>query len=150
VDIGPDPGLVDRLLELTHDHPWVVGHAINSLARLRGEPDRVVPRLIQLVDEFDEYDPDEGYGGRHARVCRAIEAFGPAAAAAVPRLAAELRRELSDDPTEEPTDLVNALAAIGPAAADALPLLEQLKARYDDGDEPAARIVRAMRQISGR
>lgn len=55
---------------------------------------------------------------------------------------AELRRELATDPSAEVDDLVKALGAIGPAAAEALPVLEKIKARYDDVDNHVARAVR--------
>jgi hypothetical protein len=98
----------------------------------------------ELFDGFKEFDPDEAYGGRHARVCRALEGFGPAATA-VPRLVAELRRELSEQEAEGSVDLVSALGAIGPAAAPALPLLKQLQVDRDDD----ARLDAAIRRISG-
>jgi hypothetical protein len=149
--VGKDLGdvsirpLVDRMLEMTEDHPWVAGRAIDALGRLGAEPERVVPRLVELFDGFKEFDPDEAYGGRHARVCRALEGLGPAAATAVPRLVAELRRELSEQEAEGSVDLVSALGAIGPAAAPALPLLKQLQADRDDD----ARLDAVVRRISG-
>jgi hypothetical protein len=142
---------VERLLELSSDHPWVAGRAIEMLGHLHAMPRVVVPRLIELFDAFEEFDPDEGYGGSHARVCRALARFGADAAAAVPRLARELRQSIAEDADTEPQDLVQALVAIGPAAAEALPDLERLAAaRGSRGyDEPDVTLAAAMRRIRG-
>ena len=135
--------LVKRMLEMTEDHPWVAGRAIGALGDLGAEAGRVVPRLVELFDAFPEFDPDENYGGRHARACRALAGFGPAAAPAVPRLVAGLRRELAEDPSEGCPDLVSTLRAIGPAAAEALPLLQQLNA-LRGGDPKLEAAIRAV------
>jgi hypothetical protein len=73
-------------MEMTHDHNWVAGRAIEALGDLHAMPDVVVPRLIELFDTFEEFDPDEAYGGDHARLCRALATFGPATAQAIPVL----------------------------------------------------------------
>jgi hypothetical protein len=146
LDDGSLRPLVDRMLELTEDHPWVAGRAIDALGHLAAEPERVVPRLVELFDNFEEFNPDEAYSGRHARVCRALEGIGPAAAPAVGRLVAELRREVPREEAEGSVDLLLALGAIGPAAAaEALPLLKQLQVERDDD----ARLAAAIRRISG-
>lgn len=142
---------VERLLELTSDHPWIAGRAIEWLGHVHARPEVVVPRLIELFDAFEEFDPDEGYGGAHTRVGRALARFGSDAAPAVPRLVRELRQLLADDPDTEPADLVEALGAIGPAARDALPDLERLAAArasraYDEAD---AALTVAIRRIRG-
>ena len=50
------------------------------------EPEMVVPRLIECLDTFEEYDSDYCYHGEHERVRRALRGFARAAAAAVPSL----------------------------------------------------------------
>ena len=104
-----------------------------------------------LVAPFEEFDPDEGYGGSHARVCRALARFGAGAAPAVPQLVRELRSSMAEEPNTEPEDLVEALGAIGPAAAEALPDLERLAAaRASRGsDESDAALSAAIRRIRG-
>jgi hypothetical protein len=103
-----------------------------------------------LFDTFEEFNPDESYGGNHARVCRALANFGPAAAPAVPRLLAELRRSRQTDPNTAAADLVGALGAIGPAAAEALPELQRLaRDRDDDGDDSPGNVHAAIRRIRG-
>jgi hypothetical protein len=75
-----------------------------------------------------------------------LEGIGPAAAPAVGRLVAELRREVPREEAVGSVDLLLALGAIGPAAAaEALPLLKQLQVERDDD----ARLAAAIRRISG-
>jgi hypothetical protein len=134
--------IVNRLLELTRDHSWVAGRAIDALGLLRTAPDRVVPRLIELFDAFEEFDPDEGYHGAHARVCRALAHFGADAAPAVPRLLAALT---VDEDGDYPQDVVRVLSAIGAPAASALPALQRLRdemiRKHGDEDSESIRAI---------
>jgi hypothetical protein len=129
--------VVDRLLELTRDHPWVAGRAIDALGLVRAEAGGVVTRLVELFDEFEEFDPDEAYDGKHARVCRALEAFRADAAPAAARLVEALRGEIDDE--QPPLDVLGVLEAIGPGARAAAPvvreLLERMLGRGGDAEE---------------
>lgn len=120
VDEPTRAAIVDRLLEMTRDHAGVAGRAIDSLGQIAADATRVVPRLAELFDEFEEFDPDTN--SYHERLCRALECFGPAAAPAVPRLVTALEAYPLDD--EAPRHLFRVLSAIGPAAASALPHLK--------------------------
>lgn len=111
------------------------GIAISAMRYLVDYPDECVPVLIEAMESFEEYDPDESYGGPHARIARVLTAFGPKAAAA----ALPLARHLQDEPGELPRGILDALAAIGPAAKDALPLLETLRPKFAY-DEPLANL----------
>jgi hypothetical protein len=131
------------------------GMAISALRHFRSFADRVVPILIDAIDTFEEYDPDESYSGDHARVCETLAEFGPAAALAVPRLVAYLeswRTRPEDDGTSSPSAMFEALRAIGPPAAAALPTLEAIRLRDDedadpelDRDDPLDRAILAIR-----
>lgn len=115
------------------------GEAIDALRHFRSFADRIVPTLIDAIDTFEEYDPDESYSGDHARVCGTLAEFGPAAAAAVPRLVAYLeswRARPEDDGTPPPTAMFEALRAIGPPAAAALPILEAIRLEADEDAAP--------------
>lgn len=148
--IAPDAeGLIETLLELTRDEDWtVVAGAIESLGRLARQPALVVPRLIELLDAYEEVDCDEGYHGDHARVCRALSAFGPAAAPAVPRLIELLREAFKEGESFNGNDLVETLGAIGPAASAALPLIDPL-ARENGELDPDDAFTCAAKAIRG-
>lgn len=124
---------VDRLLALSHDESSeVVGLAIAGLGQSARQPARVVPRLAELLEGFEEYDPDMGYGGDAARVCEALKRFGGDAAPAVPALAAYLqRRAEGNDPRYDdwnfPSEVLDVLEAVGDAAAPALPALRAVR-----------------------
>ena len=139
---GDDPQAVrdvlDRLLELTHDHSWVAATAIDALGTLHVEPGRSVARLVELFDSFEEFDSDMGYGGSHARVCDALSAFGAGAAPALPRVMREMESALAArtrDSDEWPADLLKVLEAMGPAAAPALPILQRFRDAFDGREE---------------
>lgn len=126
---------VEPLLKLTHDRHAdedgygghiVAGCAMSALGRIARRPDLVVPRIAEMFETFEEFDSDMGYGGSHARQCDALEAFGSAAAAAVPTLVDYLERCLASDPEEwNDDDVLDLLGSLGPSAADALPVLEK-------------------------
>lgn len=39
-------------------------------------PDECLPVLIEALETFEEFDPDEGYYGCHSRVSNLIALFG--------------------------------------------------------------------------
>ena len=135
----PDKGeATGRLLTMTRGDQYEAGGAILAMAKLAPhDADRVVPRLIELFDEFEEYDPDYSYEGEHERVCHALAAYGPLATPAAGRVGDYLR-QWHDDPADRdfPRDGFRALAAIGPAAAGLLPLLWAIRRRDDEPGEP--------------
>jgi hypothetical protein len=83
-------------------------------------PERVVPRLIEMLDEYKEEDEHWEYYGR---VSGALTAFGAAAAPAVPAVLSKIRPDGVDRGTLE------LLEAVGPPAAAALPKLEEMAAK---------------------
>lgn len=133
--------------------------AISSLHYFKRFADRVVPVLVDALDNFEEFDPDWSYGGEHERVCHALEQFGTLAAPAVPWLVRFLEEwSTRSDPNREwPKDVFGLLAAIGPAAVDALPALEQFRASEVDAesspseldpDDPLDRAILILRLIN--
>lgn len=167
-------GALARVLDLAspQEPRWVVVHhpthddrfdeamrhrgvAIAALRHFRSFADEVMPILVDAIDTFEEYDPDESYGGDHARVCETLAEFGPAAAPAVSRLAAYLeswRERSDDDGTPLPSAMLRALRSIGPSAAAALPVLEAIRfEHYEDAspeldrDEPLDGAILAIR-----
>ena len=99
------------------------GAAINAMQFFADYPDECIPVLVRAMDTFEEYDPDEEYGGPQGRISFVLGRFGPkAAAAAVP-----LASHLLDEPDELPTSILEALAEIGPAAVEVLPDLYALR-----------------------
>jgi hypothetical protein len=110
------------------------GTAIEALHNFQRFADWIVPALVNAIDTFEEYDPDSSYEGEHERVCRALTAFGPDAAPAVPRLVRYLGEWLirPEEERQWPKDVFSLLASIGPPAAKALPTLERLRATLAD------------------
>ena len=96
---------VDALLRLTHDESCdaetggqiVVAYAMTALGEIGRQGDRVVPRLVELFDTFEEYDCDMGYGGPHQRQVEALLPFHGEAVAAVPTIVHCLERSLEED-----------------------------------------------------
>jgi hypothetical protein len=121
---------------LDHAGPEKTGVIIVALGSIAKAPERVVPRLIELVDAFEEYDPDQSYHGEHERVTHALAAFGPAAASAVPTLIRHIwtrpeqywtkEKELAERP-EPDESIIKLLSELGPLAADALPALLEVQ-----------------------
>jgi hypothetical protein len=85
-------------------------------------PERVVPRLIELLDEYKEEDEDWEFSGR---VSGALAAFGAAAAPAVPAVLSKIRPDGVD------RRMLELLETIGPPAAAALPKLEEMAAKQN-------------------
>jgi hypothetical protein len=110
------------------------GHAIYAMTHFTAYPGECVPVLIEAIDTFEEYNPDETYAGPVARVANALARFGPAAGAA----ALPLSRHLQDRGWDFPRAVLAALSAVGPAATGALPALEAFRAtlKRDDPSLP--------------
>lgn len=123
--------VVDRLLLLSYDHPWVSGRAIDALGRLAVNADKVVPRLVDLFDSFEEFDPDEGYGGSHSRVCRALKGFGEKAASAIPKMSRVLQDVVAGELDDDCSDILQLAAHLGPAVSALTPELERYAAKMN-------------------
>jgi len=157
---------VDCLLQrLAADDSGKTGAIIFALGNMGIESARVVPRLTEMLDTFEEFDPDECYHGEHERVVQALRGFGPAAATAVPSLIRHIWMEPGDywtearvlakraDPDEE---IIKLLGELGALAREALPTLlkvrEEMSRRVIDAggtpDEEAYWNV-AIRRIEG-
>ncbi|MEM0927402.1 MAG: hypothetical protein AAGJ83_15255, partial [Planctomycetota bacterium] len=126
---------VDTLLALTHDTGQtegdsghlVAGCALTALGEIGRQPDRVVPRLVELLEVYEEFDCDMGYGGGHARICKALEEFGHAAEPVLPWVAKYLESWVDRDMEHwYSEDVLQLLCAIGPKARVVLPNLEKL------------------------
>lgn len=113
---------------------WHVGVAIDCLREMGLESERVVARLIELLDEFNEYDTDWAWeGGEHTRIIAALQKHGIASKAAIPRLAQliwskpseNLRGELQ--PRYPNEGVIKFLGTFGIEAKAALPGLLDMK-----------------------
>ena len=126
---------VDWLLEQSESEEiWTKRACLASLGRIARQSERVVPRLIRALDDFDDPDPDSYYHGNYQVVTDALKAFGSAAAPAVPalieRISIEITQSLDSNGTrtqspEIDPGVVSALLAIGEPAIVALPTLEK-------------------------
>lgn len=128
---GPQPPVQVSVKDFpghTYDRAMIArGIAIESLRILRNYPYECVPILADALDTFVEYDPDMMYaGGASLRVCRVLEAFGPGAALALPKLV----DRLYGVDVDEAAVIINVLIAMGAKARDALPDLELLRQRW--------------------
>ena len=127
---------VEPLLRATRGDSYLAGDAILHLRDVAPlEPERVVSRLIELFDDFEEYDPDYSYDGQHERVCHALTTYGPLAAPAVPRIGQYLRLHLDGGTDcDWPKDACETIVAIGPGAGALLPMLMELRGDDEDLD----------------
>ncbi len=107
------------------------GVAIDAMVCFADYPDECVPVLIDAIETFEEYDPDQTYTGPIGRVSHVLASFGPAAGAA----ALPLARKLDAEPGEFPRAILDALMAMGSAAREAVPLLKAYRTRTADADE---------------
>lgn len=113
---------VDPLLALSiNPDPKARGAALTALGDIARQPDKVVPRLIEAFEDYQEEDSEWLYYSQHERVVRALQAFGEAAIPAIPALVARVRRE-----DELDKGVIETLRKLGPAAREALPVLEKL------------------------
>jgi len=114
---------VDELLSLSrHPENAVRGPALSALGEIGRQPERVVPRLIEALDDYQEHDADWLHYSQHERVVRGLQTFGLSAIPAVPALIARVRRDVD----KLDTGVIETLAKLGPAAREALPSLERL------------------------
>lgn len=124
------------LARLDPAQPHRAGEIILALGAMARDPERVVPRLADLLNTFEEYDPDWSYHGDHERVVQALSAFSSAAASAVPALIRHIwtrpekywtrEKTLADRP--EPDEaVIKLLGHLGVAASDALPRLLEVQ-----------------------
>ncbi|MEM0915021.1 MAG: hypothetical protein AAGK09_10475 [Planctomycetota bacterium] len=169
-----DRQVLDRILEIAEPRPvklrkrdmpfdtdeydetmYERGVAIDSLAYFVDFPHQAIPVLIDALDTFEEYDPDQGYHGEHARACEALQAFGAGAAQAVPWVIAYLDRWLAEPAhqREWPSDKLELLKAIGPAARDALPVLKKVRDidgnDEDDGESGLDQLIQTLESEVG-
>ncbi len=128
---------VDWLLELSRDEDgWVKGAAISALGRVARQPQKVVPRLIEAFDDYEEQDPDYTHDSDHELVVKALQAFGAEAAPAVPALVEHIWREpYENERPQIDAGVVETLGKIGPAAHEALSILEKLALEPREEDE---------------
>ena len=135
-ELGISTGTISAFLEVTRsDDPQRVGYAILSLGRIGLEGNRVVPRLIELLDEFEEYDPDFEMYGKNKRVVNALGGFWAEAASAIPALVKRIwmPEQCYDkggkliERLEPDKSVITLLGEFGPQAREALPLLLGVK-----------------------
>jgi len=129
---------VTALLDATNPEDYNrAATAIDSLGQIGLDAERVVPRLIQLLDEFKELDPDWSYEGEHLRIAEALKKFGAAGKTAIPALIRQAwtepethRKHGGDRVTRREPDeaVIKLLGAFGGDAREALPLLLEMKA----------------------
>lgn len=147
---------VEPLLALSASpNTKVRGAALTALGDIGRQPEKVVPRLIEAFEDYQEEDSDWLYYSQHERVVRALQAFGEAAASAIPALVARVRRE-----DELDKGVIETLRKLGPAARETLPVLEKLAEeeeytgedfeKPEDLDEDFDFLPLAILQIRGR
>jgi hypothetical protein len=112
------------------------GEIILALGNMGIEAERVVPRITEMLDTFEEYDPDWCYHGEHERVVYVLRGFGPLAATAVPALIRHVwtkpeqywtndkKLALRPEPDE---GVIKLLGELGALAKDALPVLSDVR-----------------------
>jgi len=112
------------------------GEIILALGNMGIEAERVVPVLINMLETFEEYDPDWGYYGAHGRVVSALRGFGSAAAPAVPALTRRMwqkpeKQWTSDEKwierAEPDGEVIKLLGELGTSAHEALTALFQVR-----------------------
>ena len=136
-DIAVTEESVSLLLEATYPPTGDrAPSAIDALGRVGLSPERVVPRLIEFIDQFSEPDPDWTYHGSHSRIVYALRNFGADANRAISKLAKCIWTTNGEPPASSaaPTegseldeDVVKFLSTRGPAAREALPALLQAR-----------------------
>jgi hypothetical protein len=120
-----EPALDDLIHVLTDRSDEVRVAAIYALGRLALQPEKVVPYLVEALEERGLVRP----------AAMAIAAYGPAARPAVPRLASALLRALAETEYADVDALVHAIEA---TAADPEAELRQVLAACDAETRPQA------------
>jgi hypothetical protein len=110
--------------------------AILALGNMGIEGERVVPRITEMLDTFEEYDPDWCYNGEHERVAQALRGFGSLAASAIPTLIRHVWTKpqqywtsdqiLAQRP-EPDQGVIKLLGELGVLAKGALPILSEVR-----------------------
>jgi hypothetical protein len=113
------------------------GEIILALGNMGIEAERVMPVLIiDMLETFQEYDPDWSYYGVHGRVVSALRGFGSAAAPAVPALTRCIwqkpeKQWIFDEKwierAEPNEEVIKLLGELGASAQEALPALFQVR-----------------------
>ncbi|MGL4465462.1 MAG: hypothetical protein ACRC1K_25205 [Planctomycetia bacterium] len=106
------------------------GAALSALSYFKSHAEECLPVLIEAMESFEEYDSDENYDGPLGRISGVIAGFGAKASAAVMPLV----QHLNDCPTENPKNILTALANIGPSAKAAIPALQEFRRSYENID----------------
>ena len=127
-----EPALDDLLRLLVDTNSEVRMASAYALGRLCMQPGKVVPNLVDVLDERDLLRP----------VTVAIAAYGPAARSAVPRLALALLKALSETEYSNVDCLVHAIEA---TAADPVTEFHQVLADCDEELRPQAEQILANR-----
>ncbi|MBI4816635.1 MAG: hypothetical protein HY791_10270 [Deltaproteobacteria bacterium] len=143
-----EPAVIARLIDLTHDHPWVAGRAIDSLALVPAQ-ESVLKRLGELLFEFEEFDPDEAYLGQHARITRALCAFGARAESAIPDLLKFVAASVESKDEIEPGNIIRALVRMSSNRAVLTAALTQLRGLNSSDSACTAEIVTVLGAIPG-
>jgi hypothetical protein len=132
------------LSHLDSDDPGRKGEIMLALGDVALEPGLIVPRLIELLDTFQEYDPDWCYQGGHERVVHALRGFGRHAVSAVPALIRHVwttpqkfrtEGKLVERPAPD-EEVIKLLGEFGPFAKEALPALLEVRdemRKWDSG-----------------
>jgi hypothetical protein len=130
-----------------YDHTiWERGTAISAMKYFTLYPEECLPILIEAMQSFEEFDPDECHHGPLGRIATVICQFGTRASAAVLPLA----EHLDDEPDEIPVCILQALASIGPAAGPAIPAIQELRKRFsDDMADVDAQIISKIDDLPG-
>ncbi len=136
-EIAEKPETIDRLLEATmppdQQHS---ANAIESLGKLGRESERVVPRLIAILQEIRGMESTLHSRGAYRQAATALSQFGDAAKVAIPSLAKMIwtkPQEYIDENEQvalrrEPDEhVITALGRFGADAKEVLPALRQMK-----------------------
>jgi hypothetical protein len=142
---------VNEFLKVTRSgNKHRTGKAIECLGRIGLDGKRVVPRLIELMDEFVEFDHREG---AQARVTEALSSFGREAKPAIPALSRHIWMEcrmFNSEPKKMPDyTVIRLLGTFGPAAKEVLPALQLMKKELSR-EGLAPELVEAIAKIEGK
>jgi len=147
---APRPARMRKVPDTQYEYDEVMfrrGVALSALGNFVRFAGRATPVLVDALDSFAEFDPDEmrDDDGGLGRVMDALRKLGPGATAAAPDLAKRLRADDGD----VRWGIVRALGDMGPPASAALPALEQLRRELEAEDDESNEnpVSKAIRQI---